>query len=72
MEGPCNQTEGTQLQILQMLLRRRGAEVLELPSVRTVALDAADESPLREAFDQNGPLISGLVFTSPTGVEIFL
>lgn len=50
------------------LLREKGAEVLELPSIKTVALE--DQSLLSGALDQ----ISGyqwLVFTSPTGVEVF-
>lgn len=49
-------------------LRELGAEVLELPSIRTVPME--DPSPLRNALEE----ISGyqwLVFTSPTGVEMF-
>lgn len=50
------------------LLRKKGAEVLELPAIRTEA--QADQGRLYEAFSQMEKY-SWLVFTSPTGVEIF-
>ena len=50
-------------------LRRRGAEVLELPSIRTVPLE--DQSTLVHAFEEISSY-QWIVFTSPTGVEIFL
>ena len=50
------------------LLREKGAEVLELPAIRTVPLE--DQSPLYHALDEIGTY-SWLVFTSPTGTEIF-
>lgn len=50
------------------LLREKGAEVLELPAIRTVPLE--DQSRLYQAFEQI-KTYSWLVFTSPTGVEIF-
>lgn len=49
-------------------LRRLGAEVLELPAIKTVPLE--DQSRLKAAFSR----LSGyqwIVFTSPTGVEVF-
>ena len=49
-------------------LRRKGAEVLELPSIRTVALE--DQSVLYQALDEIKEY-QWLVFTSPTGAEIF-
>lgn len=49
-------------------LREKGAEVLELPAIRTEAL--SDEQRLYEAFDHLGNY-QWIVFTSPTGVEIF-
>ena len=49
-------------------LRRRGAEVLELPSIRTVPLE--DQSTLVHAFEEISSY-QWIVFTSPTGVEIF-
>ena len=49
-------------------LRRRGAEVLELPSVRTVALD--EQMELWQAFDRMDTY-QWITFTSPTGAEIF-
>ena len=49
-------------------LRRRGAEVLELPSVRTVELD--EQTELWQAFDRMDTY-QWITFTSPTGVEIF-
>ena len=49
-------------------LRRRGAEVLELPSIRTVALD--EQTELWQAFDRMDTY-QWIVFTSPTGAEIF-
>lgn len=50
------------------LLREKGAEVLELPSIKTVPLE--DQSRLFEAFDRMDSY-QWAVFTSPTGVEIF-
>lgn len=50
------------------LLREKGAEVLELPSIRTVALE--DQSRLYEALDRVSQY-QWAVFTSPTGAEIF-
>ena len=50
------------------LLRKKGAEVLELPSIKTVPVQ--DESPLHEALSGMDQY-QWLVFTSPTGVEIF-
>ena len=49
-------------------LREKGAEVLELPAIRMEAL--SDEQRLYEAFDHLGNY-QWIVFTSPTGVEIF-
>ena len=49
-------------------LRRKGAEVLELPSIRTVALE--NQSELQNAFEQIDTY-QWIVFTSPTGAEIF-
>ena len=49
-------------------LRRKGAEVLELPSIRTVPLE--DQSGLIAALDKITSY-QWLAFTSPTGVEIF-
>lgn len=49
-------------------LRKKGAEVLELPSIKTVALE--DQSELRSAFD-NMKTYHWIAFTSPTGAEIF-
>lgn len=49
-------------------LRRKGAEVLELPSIRTVALE--DQSELQSVFEQIDTY-QWIVFTSPTGAEIF-
>ena len=50
------------------ILRRKGAEVLELPSIKTVPLE--NENPLHSAMDRIGEY-QWLVFTSPTGVEVF-
>lgn len=50
------------------LLREKGAEVLELPSIRTVALE--DQSRLYQALDEIRKY-QWAVFTSPTGAEIF-
>lgn len=50
------------------LLREKGAEVLELPSIRTEALK--DQGRLYEALDHIREY-QWAVFTSPTGVEIF-
>ena len=53
------------------LLRHRGAEVLELPAIRTEPV--SDPAPVRAAIDR---LARGeydwITFTSPCGVEIFL
>lgn len=49
-------------------LRLMGAEVLELPAIRTAAL--ADQSRLYEAFECLEQY-QWIVFTSPTGVRIF-
>lgn len=49
-------------------LREKGAEVLELPSIRTVPLK--DQSRLYEALEHMEQY-QWIVFTSPTGVEIF-
>lgn len=49
-------------------LRKLGAEVLELPSIETVARE--DQSELAAALDAIGDF-SWLVFTSPTGVRVF-
>lgn len=49
-------------------LRKKGAEVLELPSIRTVALE--DQSELYQALDKIKEY-QWIVFTSPTGAEIF-
>lgn len=50
------------------LLREKGAEVLELPSIRTEPMES--QSRLYDAFSRLGEY-SWLVFTSPTGVEVF-
>ena len=50
------------------LLRKKGAEVLELPSIKTVPVQ--DKSSLHEALSGMDQY-QWLVFTSPTGVEIF-
>lgn len=50
------------------LLREKGAEVLELPSIRTEALE--DQSRLYEALNRMDSY-QWLVFTSPTGVDVF-
>ena len=49
-------------------LRRRGAEVLELPSIRTVPLE--DQHELINAFEKITSY-HWIVFTSPTGAELF-
>lgn len=49
-------------------LREQGAEVLELPAIRTEALE--DKSRIRAALE-NLDTYAWLVFTSPTGVDIF-
>ncbi|MCI6004527.1 MAG: uroporphyrinogen-III C-methyltransferase [Blautia sp.] len=49
-------------------LREKGAEVLELPAIRTEALE--DNTLIREALDRIGDY-QWLVFTSPTGVDVF-
>ncbi|MDO4339494.1 MAG: uroporphyrinogen-III C-methyltransferase [Eubacteriales bacterium] len=50
------------------LLREKGAEVLELPAIRTVPME--DQGRLYKAFEKLGTY-QWIVFTSPTGVEIF-
>lgn len=50
------------------LLREKGAEVLELPAIRTAL--AEDQSALKKALE-NPAVYQWLVFTSPTGVNIF-
>ena len=49
-------------------LRKLGAEVLELPSIETVARE--DQSELEAALDA-ADSYSWIVFTSPTGVRVF-
>ena len=49
-------------------LREKGAEVLELPAIRTVPME--DQSRLYQAMDQL-ETYQWLVFTSPTGVRVF-
>lgn len=49
-------------------LREQGAEVLELPAIRTEPLE--DKSLIREALEQLHTY-QWLVFTSPTGAEVF-
>ena len=50
------------------LLRQKGAEVLELPAIRTEPME--DQSALEEALDHIDTY-QWIVFTSPTGVDIF-
>ena len=50
------------------LLRQKGAEVLELPSICTVPVE--DNSRLYEAFEKLDTY-QWIIFTSPAGVEIF-
>lgn len=50
------------------LLRKKGAEVLELPSICTVA--RKDQEMLYQAFEKMGEY-QWLIFTSPSGVEVF-
>ena len=53
------------------LLRQQGAEVLELPAIRTAPV--ADRAPVLEAIrrlESHG--YDWLVFTSPTGVKVFM
>ena len=50
------------------LLRKKGAEVLELPSICTVPVE--DNSRLYEAFEKLDAY-QWIIFTSPAGVEIF-
>ena len=55
---------------LANLLREKGAEVLELPAIRTVPVnDMADEDAAIERLSKGG--YDWLVFTSPSGVSIF-
>ena len=49
-------------------LREKGAEVLELPAIRTVPVE--DQSGLHAAFDKL-EAFQWIVFTSPTGVRVF-
>lgn len=49
-------------------LREQGAEVLELPAIKTVPLE--DQSELYKAFSEMEKF-SWIVFTSPTGVKVF-
>ncbi len=49
-------------------LRVQGAEVLELPAIRTVMIE--ENEPLRKALEQM-ETYQWLVFTSPTGVKMF-
>lgn len=49
-------------------LREQGAEVLELPAIRTEPME--DKTEIRKALDRLDAY-QWLVFTSPTGVEIF-
>ena len=52
------------------LLRQRGAEVLELPAIRTEPVK--DDAPVREALEKlEAHGFDWLVFTSPSGVRIF-
>ena len=51
------------------LLRQKGAEVLELPSICTVPVE--DNGRLYEAFEKLDTY-QWIIFTSPAGVEIFL
>lgn len=56
---------------LSGMLRREGAEVLELPAIRTVPVK--DDAPVKAALhelEQGG--YDWLVFTSPSGVRIFM
>ncbi len=55
---------------LAAMLRADGAEVLELPAIRTVPLE--DDTELRESLETlSGKGYDWLVFTSPSGVRIF-
>ncbi len=55
---------------LAVMLRQEGAEVLELPAIRTEP--AADMTPLRQAFQKlSRGEYAWVVFTSPSGVRIF-
>jgi uroporphyrinogen III methyltransferase/synthase len=49
-------------------LRLQGAEVLELPAIRTKALE--DQEALKQAFSKIGTY-DWIAFTSPTGVKVF-
>ena len=59
----------TEAPVPQSFLREKGAEVLELPSIRTQALE--DQRALYQALDHVSDY-QWAVFTSPTGAEIFL
>ncbi len=55
---------------LAAMLRAEGAEVLELPAIRTIPLE--DNAELVECLDKlSGGGYDWLVFTSPSGVRIF-
>jgi uroporphyrinogen III methyltransferase/synthase len=56
---------------LSAILAAEGAEVVELPSIRTVAIeDSGAEGALKDALDRRGEK-DWFVFTSPAGVEVF-
>lgn len=54
--------------VMSQKLREKGAEVLELPAIRTAPLP--DNKALQDAI-QKLPHYQWLVFTSPTGVKVF-
>lgn len=56
------------ISVMSGKLRKKGAEVLELPAIRTEAIE--DNEALYEAF-KNLNSYEWLVFTSPTGVKVF-
>ena len=52
------------------MLRRKGAEVLELPAIKTVAIEPNEKlKACFEDWEEKG--YDWLVFTSPTGVKVF-
>ena len=56
---------------LAALLRREGAEVIELPAIRTRPV--SDTAPIMEAIrGLEGGRFDWAVFTSPTGVDVFM
>ena len=67
LEGACHKTEKQKLPH-HRALREKGAEVLELPSIRTQALE--DQTALYQALNHISDY-QWAVFTSPTGAEIF-